>query len=104
MAATITQVSRTAVGDQVVIVTDVTADGSYVAGGYSVTPAQLGFADLTGAVIDSQATAAGGAAAYDAANSKMKIFTAGAEAGGAVAGVTANGVVHRVTVTGKYAL
>jgi len=104
MAATLNRVGNYAVGDQMCVVTDVIADGAYSAGGYAVTPAQLGFADLSGAMIDSQPTAAGGSAVYDAPNAKVKIFTAGAEAGAAVAGVTANGVVHRVSVTGKYAL
>ena len=99
MAATVTPVSRCAIGDQMQVTTDVKGDGSYPAGGYPISLAQLGFVSAEGLTVDTQKNASGSDGAYDFAAGKLKFFSGGAtEATGDQSGTTV-----RVQATGKYA-
>jgi hypothetical protein len=101
MAATVTQISRYAVGDQMRVVSDVRGDNSYPTGGYPVSLAQLGFISADTLVIDVQKLASGADAAYDYTNSKLKLFSGGATE---VAGANdQSAITYRITATGRYA-
>jgi hypothetical protein len=101
MAATVTQVSRVAVGDQVQITSDVRGDNSYTTGGYPVTLAQLGFNSADGLVVDTQKLASGADAAYDYTNQKLKLFSSGSTE--VAAANDQSLITYRVTATGRYA-
>lgn len=101
MAATVTQVSRYAAGDQMRVVSDVKGDNSYPAGGYPVTLAQLGFLSADSLVVDCQKLASGADAAYDYAAQKLKLFSGGATEVAAANDQSA--VTYRVIATGRYA-
>jgi hypothetical protein len=79
------------------VVTDVTLDGSYAAGGYAITPAELGMLgapDAVECVSYRHATAtSSNLAVWDPVNSKLKVF----ETGGAVSGPFAECIAGDIT-------
>lgn len=107
MAAAAAIVDRGAAGDLFTRIVDVTLDGSYPAGGYPLTPQQLGFG-LNGRVffVASDASSTGGwFVAYDYTNSKLQVFD-GSGAANVVMHEVANGtvltgVVARIMAWGK---
>lgn len=106
MAASPSIIRRGASGDLFERLVDVTLDGSYPAGGYPLTPQQLGFG-LNGRVMFVQANASttgGWEAGWDYTNSKLQIFDSSGAANAAMHEVAAatvlTGVVVRVTAKG----
>lgn len=63
-------------------IVDMTADASYPAGGYPVTPANVGLFTVD-SIESYQKGGAGNLAQYDPANAKVKIFQTGAALSGA---------------------
>lgn len=77
MAASVTSIDKTVVGNKRQSVAEVTFDSSYPTGGESVTAAQLGLSKVDYALCN--IIAVGGTvdvaeAFYDKANSKIKVF------------------------------
>jgi hypothetical protein len=106
MAATAQVVKRGASGDLFERLVDVTLDGNYPAGGYPLTPQQLGFG-LNGRVMfaDAPASTTGGwEAGWDYTNGKLQVFDSSGAASAAmheVAPATVlTGVVVRMLVKG----
>lgn len=66
-------VKKGVAGNMRINVVDVTLDGAYAAGGYALTPAQLGVATVH-AVSPIGGTAAGVLPRYDTANAKLIIY------------------------------
>jgi hypothetical protein len=101
MAATFARVASRP--DQGRVSTDMTCDASYPAGGYPVTPANLGLLSAPVSVECYVRTAQGLLAMYDNTNSKIKLFVSGTldavlnEAG---SNDVSTSVVVRITATG----
>lgn len=108
MAATPTIVDRGAAGDLAFRIVDVLLDGSYPAGGYALTPQQLGFG-LNGTVYlaigGGFSKTAGWSVGYDYTNSKLQVFDGSAAANLAMHEVAATtvltGIIARLIVYGK---
>src|SRR5215813_4914165 len=107
MAATVTVVRRGSSGDQFVRTVDVTCDNAYPAGGYPITPAQLGFG--TNGVIDFVASALSKAGGWECGwnytTNKLQVFDSSGAANAASVEITTatavNGVVFRLRVYGS---
>lgn len=106
MAATPTIVRRGAAGDLFERIVDVALDNSYPAGGYALTPQQLGFG-LNGSIVlvDGIASKTGGwEAAWDYTNGKLQVFDSSGAVNAAMHEVAAatnlTGVVVRLLVKG----
>ena len=106
MAATTQIVKRGASGDMFERVVDVTLDASYPAGGYALTPQQLGLG-LNGQIVfvDGNASKTGGwEVGWDYTNSKLQVFDSSGAVNGAMHEVAAatvlTGVVVRLLVKG----
>jgi len=107
MAASVAIVDRGAAGDLFFRVVDVTLDASYPAGGYPLTPQQLGLG-TNGVVmmVDGSTSKVGGwMVGYDYTNAKLQVFDGSAAANLAMHEVIATtvltGVVVRLLVFGK---
>jgi hypothetical protein len=93
MAATPTIVDRGAAGDLFFRVVDVLLDASYPAGGYPLTPAQLGFGAngvIFAVIAGFDKAGTGWSIGWDYTNSKLQVF----DGSGA-----ANAVQHQVIAT-----
>lgn len=106
MAATAAIIKRGASGDLFERIVDVTLDASYPAGGYALTPQQLGFG-LNGSilmVLGAASKTAGWDAAWDYTNGKLQVFDGSGAANVAMHEVAAatvlTGVVVRLLVKG----
>jgi len=108
MAATPVIVNRGAAGDLFSRIVDVTLDSNYPAGGYPLTPQQLGFG-LNGSIqfVDAGTVskAGGWLVGWDYTNGKLQVFD-GSGAASAVmheiaAATSLAGVVVRLQVFGK---
>lgn len=84
-------------------IVDVTADGSYPAGGYPVTAANVGMLNIDN-IIGQDKTQQGNLIAYDPVNAKLKVYQTGAALSGvlseAVSGDLSTSNVFRLEVTG----
>lgn len=107
MAATPVIVDRGAAGDLFFRVVDVTLDGSYPAGGYALTPQQLGFG-LNGtiyAVLGAFSKTAGWLVGWDFTNGKLQVFDGSGATSVAMheaaAATVLTTVVARLVVMGK---
>jgi hypothetical protein len=106
MAAAATIVRRGASGDLFERIVDVTLDNSYPAGGYPLTPQQLGFG-LNGQIVSVMAPASktgGWETDWDYTNSKLQVFDSSGAANAAMHEVAAatnlTGVVVRLLCRG----
>lgn len=106
MAAATQIIRRGASGDMFERMVDVTLDANYPAGGYPLTPQQLGFG-LNGQVImvNGAASKTGGwEVGWDYTNSKLQVFDSSAAANVAMhevgAGTVLTGVVVRLQAKG----
>jgi hypothetical protein len=107
MAASPAIVKRGAAGDLFFRIVDVTLDGNYPAGGYPLTPAQLGLG-ASGRVFMVDAatvsTTGGWLTGWDYVNGKLQVFDGSGAASAAMHEVAAatvlTGVVVRVFVMG----
>ena len=89
--------------DRYNVITDITCDGAYAAGGYALTASQLGVLSIDGADAES-VTGDGFTPCYVASTGKLKIFKSAAVAGQhteAVAADLSTANKFRLTVTGK---
>jgi hypothetical protein len=107
MAAAAAIVDRGAAGDLFTRVVDVTLDGSYPAGGYPLTPQQLGLG-ANGQImfVDANYSKVGGwECAWDYTNGKLQVFdgsgAANAAAHEVIATTVLTGVIARLMVWGK---
>lgn len=107
MAAAAQIVDRGAAGDMFLRVVDVTLDANYPAGGYALTPQQLGFG-ANGQIMfmDANYSKTGGwETAWDYTNGKLQVFdssgAAGAPSTQVAGGTVLTGVVARVMAWGK---
>jgi hypothetical protein len=108
MAATPAIVNRGAAGDLFSRIVDVTLDGSYPAGGYALTPQQLGFG-LNGQILFVDAgtvsKTGGWLVGWDYTNGKLQVFDGSGAASAAMheagAGTVLTTVVVRLQVFGK---
>src|SRR5262245_32313549 len=64
------------------VIVDMTCDASYPAGGYPVTPANLGLLSVPEAVVAYERTVQGNDVQFDHTNQKVKIFQTGAARSG----------------------
>lgn len=100
MALTITPVVRDdSAGNRKLTVTDITTDANYTAGGFTVTPANLGLNRVFFATCNIKTAAAGSTAVdvfYDEVASKLKFNAAAAE----MANSLGSGTVVRVVAWG----
>jgi len=108
MAATPVIVNRGAAGDLFTRIVDITLDSSYPAGGYALTPQQLGFgANGTVWFLDANTVSKTGGwlVGYDYTNNKLQVFDGSGAASSAMheigAGTSLAGVVVRVLAFGK---
>lgn len=106
MAATTQIVRRGAAGDLFERLVDITLDSSYPAGGYPITPQQMGFG-LNGQIVmvNGAASKTGGwECGWDYTNSKLQVFDSSAAANLAMheiaGGTSLAGVVVRAQVKG----
>jgi hypothetical protein len=100
MAATTAIVKRGASGDLFDRLVDVTLDASYPAGGYPLTPQQLGFG-LNGSIVfvDGAASKTGGwEAGWDYTNGKLQVFDSSGAASAAMHEVAPATVLTGVVV------
>lgn len=72
MALTVTTVRRTVYGNRRVVIADVTFDSSYLTGGESLTPSDLGLTAVDR--IDAGVSTGGYVIVYDHTNSKLMAF------------------------------
>ena len=89
--------------DKYQIITDITADGSYAAGGYLLSAAQLGVLGIDAVDVDS-ITGDGFTGHYVSSTGKLKIFKSAGAAGQhteCVSGDLSTANKFRLTVTGK---
>ena len=108
MAASAVIVDRGSAGDLFFRVVDVTLDGSYPAGGYALTPQQIGFGanGVIYLVTAGGYTKTGGwAVGWDYTNNKLQVFDGSGAANvvnhEVVATTVLTGVVARVIAFGK---
>ena len=106
MAATPTIVDRGAAGDLAFRIVDVLLDASYPAGGYALTPQQLGFgANGTVYFVDASVSkTAGWMVGWDYTNGKLQVFDGSGAANVAmheVSGSNLSAVTVRVLAYGK---
>jgi hypothetical protein len=106
MAATTAIVRRGASGDLFERVVDITLDANYPAGGYALTPQQLGFG-LNGQIVlaDAVSSKTGGwEVGWDYTNSKLQVFDSSGAASAAMheaaGGTVLTGVVVRALFKG----
>lgn len=100
MAATAAIIKRGASGDLFERIVDVTLDASYPAGGYALTPQQLGFG-LNGSIVlvtGATSKTAGWSAGWDYTNGKLQIFDGSGAASSAEHEVAAATVLTGVVV------
>lgn len=107
MAATTVIVDRGAAGDLFFRVCDITLDASYPAGGYVITPQQMGFG-ANGQIVnmDADCSKTGGwTVAWDYINGKLQVFDGSGAANAAMHEVAAatplTAVVVRLMAWGK---
>src|SRR5438105_890479 len=107
MAATPTIVDRGAAGDLFIRIVDVLLDASYPAGGYALTPQQLGFG-TNGTIYyvgGAMSKTAGWSVGWDYTNGKLQVFDATGlvnAAGHEIAATTnVSAVTARLFVLGK---
>jgi hypothetical protein len=108
MAATPTIVDRGAAGDLFFRIVDILLDGSYPAGGYALTPQQLGLG-VNGVVFmvdpGTVSKTGGWLAGWDYTNAKMQVFDGSGAASLAMhevaPGTVLTGVIVRALVMGK---
>jgi hypothetical protein len=106
MAASAVIIKRWAAGDLFQRLVDVTFDGSYPAGGYPLTPAQLGFGQNGVIYFVDGATSktAGWLIGWDYTNSKLQVFDGSGAASTAMheiaAATSLTGVVARLLAQG----
>jgi hypothetical protein len=108
MAATVNIVDRGAAGDLFFRIVDITLDNSYPAGGYPLTPQQLGFGANGQIIMGDSATVSrtgGWLVGWDSVNQKLQVFD-GSGAANAVmheiaAATSLVGVIARMIVFGK---
>jgi hypothetical protein len=107
MAATSVIVDRGAAGDLFFRVVDVTFDGSYPAGGYALTPQQMGLGTngVVFLVLGAISKTAGWLLGWDYTNNKLQVFDGSGVASAAqhevAAATSLTGVVARIFVMGK---
>lgn len=107
MAASPSIVDRGAAGDLAFRVVDVTLDASYPAGGYALTPRDLGFGanGVIFGVFGSGSKTAGWMVGWDYTNNKLQVFDGSGAANVAMHEVAAatvlTGVVVRLLAFGK---
>lgn len=84
MAVTVTVLDRDVTGSKRLVTADVVFDSSYAIGGEPVTPADFGLEQISalapGVAVDPDTTDNAFLAAFDAANSKILLFTHGTDA------------------------
>jgi hypothetical protein len=100
MAATALVRKRGASGDLFERLVDISLDANYPAGGYPLTPQQLGFG-ASGQVqfVDADASMTGGwQVGWDYTNSKLQVFDGSGAAGAAMHEVAGGTVLTGVTV------
>jgi hypothetical protein len=104
MAATTQIVRRGASGDLFERLVDVTLDANYPAGGYALTPQQLGFG-LNGQIVlaDAVASKTGGwEAGWDYTNGKLQVFDSSGAANVAQHEVAGGTVLTGVVIRGLF--
>lgn len=106
MAATVTRVAGPfSTGDRYKTVSNVALDNSYPAGGYPLTPAQLGFASTTDPEFTVECDNANGwTTTYDYTNQKLRLWTSTATTSVVVTAGTdvSAAATVRITASGKY--
>jgi hypothetical protein len=108
MAASVTIIDRGAAGDLFLRVVDVTLDSSYPAGGYAISPQNMGFG-LNGRLIaidpGTMSKTGGWLVGWDHTNAKLQIFDSSGAANAVshevIATTVLTGVVVRMTCWGQ---